>query len=196
MASRKRASGPVRARVLAGPGAAVDDERGGAASPASEPQRRRSRPSCPTACRRSVARSASPSPTSRLPPSMPPSDPARLSMAPTSRDRNAGFGGEPVVSHPGEPPVSQVSHPGSPSDGGMASPQVAHGEPPVSHPDASRRVNHAALLALLRSARRRRPAPPLLRSSRRWVRSPTRSHPSRFAGERLTWGAGSRRVRV
>lgn len=186
--SRKRASGPVRARVLAALRAAVDERGPGcfASQRAAAKALAAVLPDSVSSIRRALGFPQSDLEAAAIDAAIRPCSP--LDGADVSRDRNAGFGGEPVVSHPGEPPVSQVSHPGSPSDGGMASPQVAHGEPPVSHPDASRAREPRCSASSAPLCSPQAPSP----ASAPFVSSlgafPTRSHPSRFAGECLTCG--------
>lgn len=136
--SRKRASGPVRARVLARL-LVLLDERG----PDLYPSLR--------AAGRSLAADLDISLSTALralrdPQNAALADAIALAVRPcsplagadVSRDRNAGFGGEPLVNHPGEPPVNHPGSPGSPGSPVSASPQVTPGSPEVNHQGASR----------------------------------------------------------
>lgn len=110
-----------------------------------------------------------------------------LDGADVSRDRNAGFGGEPPVNHPGEPPVNHPGSPGSPSAASTTSPQVTPGSPEVNHdgPSRARDPRCSTSSAPLCSPPASDSASPLVTSLRAF---PTHARPSRFGGECLTCG--------
>lgn len=186
--SRKRASGPVRARVLARL-LVLLDERG----PGLFPSQR--------AAGRSLAADLDISLSTALralrdPQNAALADAIALAVRPcspldgadVSRDRNAGFGGEPLVNHPGEPPVNHPGSPGSPGSPETASPQVTPGSPEVNHPGASRARDPrcSSSSAPLCSPPASDSASSSLATSLRAY--PTHGRPSRFPGECLTCG--------
>lgn len=132
--TRKRASGPVRARVLAALRAAVD-ERGPGCFPSLRAAARALAADLDislSTVRRALADPQSDLEATVISAAIRPA--ASATADGTHRVMVAGFAGEPLVSHQ----VSQVNHPGSPGSPPLASPQASHGEPPVSHPAASR----------------------------------------------------------
>lgn len=108
-----------------------------------------------------------------------------LDGADVSRDRNAGFGGEPPVNHP-------VNHPGSPGSPGSpvnASPQVTPGSPEVNHPGPSRARDprcSTSSAPLCSPAATDSASSPLASTTLKAF--PTHARPSRFGGECLTCG--------
>ncbi len=190
MSARKRASGPVRARVLARL-LVLLDERG----PGLYPSLR--------AAGRSLAADLDISLSTALralrdPQNATLADAIALAVNPcspldgtgVSSDRNAGFGGEPPVNHPGEPSVNHPGSPGSPGSPETASSQVTPGSPSVNHPGSSRARDPRCSTspAPLCSPEASDSAPPLFESSLRVY--PRHVRPSRFDGECSWCGCG------
>lgn len=138
MTGRKRASGAVRRRVLDALRAAVDERGPGcfASQRAAAKALAAVLPDSASTIRRALALPQSDIESAAIDAAIRPAASATADDA--HRVLAAGFGsepvGEPLVSHP----VSQGNHGEPPRITDPSSPQVAHGEPVVSHEGASR----------------------------------------------------------